>query len=424
MVFYRQIIALIFLAVMAASCARMEVKVDILDPEYARSVKEEISHAALIRAARNNNTAFVDNTLENMCTAYLTGLMEMRETARQRQRELLAKPGVSAATRQSVTAVLDASAADDKADQQKAGLVGARNVQCVKQIDEASGTQVGFIDRDALLRHFRTMGCLDGSCEKVWTEEEAREKRLQAIGRYQGLLNYYGELIDRQLQKEEQNLRRHLRADRSPEGGKARAQLELERTAARQAAQGSSALTSYLGGNGQTLVLNDIAHAAVSADSDHWQVKFNKAEGFGAGGSTDMVVKLNDTADFSVKGLVFDARATAIATRKLTISSLQLLAAGAGRPITIEGKDEQGNPVTETLDANDEIVVAKANIDGHALQEKNYRAALKRIALSVLTTADEVQQPGVAPADRQDMRGRTAATFTANEPLLKATAGD
>lgn len=82
--------------------------------------------------------------------------------------------------------------------------------------------------------------------------------------------------------------------------------------------------TSVLGSNALTLSTSPYAYLVSSADKCNWQPNFNQAFGSGVMGNLDIAIILNETADFSVKGMRFDASKVAEVAAKVTSQALHL----------------------------------------------------------------------------------------------------
>jgi hypothetical protein len=89
---------------------------------------------------------------------------------------------------------------------------------------------------------------------------------------------------------------------------------------------------SILGSNGATLSASPYAYLISSAPENEWQLNFNRAEGRGSMGNLDVAIILNETADFSVKGMRFDANKIAEVASKLTSQALHMAVQIAGGP--------------------------------------------------------------------------------------------
>ncbi|MCI4645331.1 MAG: hypothetical protein MRY64_11145 [Hyphomonadaceae bacterium] len=180
--------------------------------------------------------------------------------------------------------------------------------------------------------------------------------------------------------------------------------------------------TGLLGDRGVSLIDSDLAFAALNAPDDAWRKQFNEAKGFGIGGSTDVVVVLNSTADFSVKGLIFDNRAAATATRKLTISALSILASGAVPAINFpeaNTEDRQSEPgvsydaiLNSTRSAENEVALNEGELESR-------NAALRTIAFSVLQSA-QIAEAETSETSQALSRARDLATsvFEAQSALI------
>jgi hypothetical protein len=82
--------------------------------------------------------------------------------------------------------------------------------------------------------------------------------------------------------------------------------------------------TSALGSGAMTLSTSPYAYLISSAPEDYWQPNFNQAFGSGTMGNLDIAIILNETADFSVKGMRFDASKVAEVASKVTSQALHL----------------------------------------------------------------------------------------------------
>jgi hypothetical protein len=193
-------------------------------------------------------------------------------------------------------------------------------------------------------------------------------------------------------------------ANLSPETAEA-----VDEAAARES---RAATRSILGGGA---LLNDRmeAYYVTSAPDEVWAPRYNRAFGAAVGGGSDIALKMNDTADFSVKGFTFDARSTAEMLRKVTGSTLQVIAAAYGAPLPAPKSGAGGaatpaaaNPVT---DQQRELLAAQA-------QSAAYQSALFHIADAVIAEAPRLTK-GDASA-----KARAKAAFEAHRNVWRAAA--
>jgi hypothetical protein len=147
-----------------------------------------------------------------------------------------------------------------------------------------------------------------------------------------------------------------------------------------------AATTETILGGGATLAADIGAFDAVKAPDSAWATKYNQAFGSAQFGNASVGIKLNQVADFSIKGFAFDGRSTATLVGKLTQQTLSIIAqsygvhlpsAGAAGAATVPsgaGSSADPNALGTTI-ADDAAKVAAAQANGTA-----YRGALFHIA--------------------------------------------
>ncbi|MEJ0038633.1 MAG: hypothetical protein WDO68_21585 [Gammaproteobacteria bacterium] len=89
---------------------------------------------------------------------------------------------------------------------------------------------------------------------------------------------------------------------------------------------------------------SQFAYAVASVPEKEWRQDFNKAFARGRSGNVDIAIVLNEAADFSVKGMRFDATKVAQVASKVTTQSLLLAAGIAGVPVGKAGGSAAAAP--------------------------------------------------------------------------------
>jgi hypothetical protein len=151
------------------------------------------------------------------------------------------------------------------------------------------------------------------------------------------------------------------------------------------------AYTSNIGG-GKLLFDQKEAYFVAKAPERVWAPQYNKAVGEGQGGGTDIVVKLNDTADFTIKGMVFDARSTVNMISKVGTSVLKVMAASQGLgSITAALPKADPAPAADApkpdasgAEAMQSVADAEAEQAAAAARQRNFDAQLMRTANHIL----------------------------------------
>jgi len=181
-------------------------------------------------------------------------------------------------------------------------------------------------------------------------------------------------------------------------------------------ASAQAVFTSVVGG-GTLLNAQREAYYVVNADEKLWANRYNRAYGRGYGGGTDVVIKLNDTADFTVKGLVFDARSTAEMVKKVGVSAIGLIASAYGAPVSITaGSNGAG---TMTFSQTDKIGAADVSLAVGKKRDQAYRESLSRLADDILAEMPALK----ADATKDAAAARVMTVFTATKAVITATAG-
>lgn len=168
---------------------------------------------------------------------------------------------------------------------------------------------------------------------------------------------------------------------------------------------------------GSGVLLNDKLEAfyVTRAGEEYWSRRYNRAFGNGFFGSTSVAIKMNDTADFSIKGFVFDGRSTAEMVRKVGVQSVALIAASYGAPINL-GKPAGSTSTSPTsFDTSDLVSDMQVATEKARAEEAAFRATLFRVADSVIANWEPLVKDGSAIS-----RDIVAGTFNAYKNSWKA----
>lgn len=133
---------------------------------------------------------------------------------------------------------------------------------------------------------------------------------------------------------------------------------------------------TLLGPRGVSLISDRSAYFVAAAPEVYWAQRFNRAYSRTKGGSGDIIIKQEDTAQFTVKGFTFDASQTAAMVSKVATSMVNIISRHVGAGIKVGSATENPAPATVTNSLADaEIAIAKSQ-----RRDAAYEAALKRIA--------------------------------------------
>lgn len=404
------------LAVLPA-CSHLHVKLSVMDQDKVQELVARWENQPLLIAARQGNFAYVDDAISDICSPYSTARARAYRADVSAAR--IALPSIQdAGVRSRHQAMLD------KLDVEASRIEANPLEGCVLSAD---GT-TGFVDAARLRRDFETIGkaVVTDAALTIRNESVLSFRRQLDAGRQEALMDL--ETIGASLSAlVAQNL------PGTPAANVVKAQAEQASEKVETAvAEGQRQILSregkagFLGGAGRTLTLSELAYAAVdefnkdrsrSEGEKIWASDYNVASGRGIGGSSDMVMKLTDDADFSVKGLTFDARATALALRKITMSTVQIFAAGSGLPMTTA---DPADPSKAQAIPTTEITLAKAEVEMAAAIDANYRTSIKALASTMIFAGEQASAPGANAAAATSARERAKATFDALKPGLAA----
>lgn len=141
-------------------------------------------------------------------------------------------------------------------------------------------------------------------------------------------------------------------------------------------------LTSVVGGG---RLLNELTEAffVTRAPASAWAPHYNRAVAEGQMGNMSVAVKMNDTADFSIKGMVFDGRATAQLMSKIGTQTVAVIARAYGAPISIGSAGESSTKQVQ-FDTSKTSSAQRESIARAEAEDKAYRSSLFQIADAVL----------------------------------------
>ncbi|MEM1196506.1 MAG: hypothetical protein AAGH57_10420 [Pseudomonadota bacterium] len=168
---------------------------------------------------------------------------------------------------------------------------------------------------------------------------------------------------------------------------------------------------------GDGRLLNDMSEAyyVVNAPRSAWAEHYNKAYGEGQFGNTSIAIKMNDTADFTVKGFVFDGRSTAKMVSKIATQAVATIAAANGAPIALTRKEQDSPEFLAKFSNSEEIADYETQIAVAEAQEEAYRRSLFRIANTILTNFNSLEKK----ATSKDATDLIKATVDANGSTWK-----
>jgi len=391
-------------SVALGGCARLTVQVDVMDPVYAKQAARDAemriegqrlaegnyrTTRTLVARQFATYRSFRANCLTDAATAYeeIAGGMTATDAATQGQRQASVALAQTYRTAIADPAMLAAIAAQEKAWLDRL-IVADRNAGAAVA---ASG---GILPQKAPVSDV---------VQRTWLARNEAIAELETylrgeVGQWHAICGTAAENAAGALGQRGQAI-------------KAKVEAEKGATEAQMAAATRQSIT------GGGILLNDRLEAfyVTDAPKEAWAESYNRAFGEGIGGSTSIAVVMNETADFSIKGFVFDGRSTADMIGKVAVQAVTLLAASQGLPVGTKAASGS-DPAAYTSDATKLVADTQSKQYAAEASEAAYRAFLFRMAdtiladMGALTTAGDGGNPA---------RQRVKDTFDAHKDSWK-----
>lgn len=171
-----------------------------------------------------------------------------------------------------------------------------------------------------------------------------------------------------------------------------------------------------------SLVSTEFAYVVARAPQHLWANNFNRAFASGTFGTSDIVIRLNSTADFSVKGMLFDASKVAQVAGKVMTQAVLIGTQMAGVPVSIAstGTTTGGDALSK---ASADLASAEAAIAKRQALVSSQRDAMRSLARIILGSATPLESDTFKGKDNDDpsrvpMHKAIDDSFTALKPLL------
>lgn len=369
----------VFCACLLSACSSLVVQVDVLDRTYAEQAVSEAKLRTLNYEISRRGSAGLEKTQESLNDEFKVYMRKLADLYEQESK----KPGISAADRTnfaSASAGLRAS-------------VDNPNGTIAKRLEAAQG---------ALRVQVQSVQALVAKEQWPGTDPIPADIRQALLG-VQGVRDNFARALLKERDVFEQQSKDFKAA---PSAAVTVAAAAVEREAHTILA-------------GPTLASSEYAYVVSKAPDLYWSTNFNRALGTTELGNSDIVIKLNSQADFSVKGMRFDASTVAAVASKVTTQALLLGIQMAGvplpRPATGSTNTGDGAKLADAsgqLSADqDKIAKRKAKIDA-------WRVAVREMALSILAEESNLT-PANWPQQKDTVASQLEAMFNAMQSTLK-----
>lgn len=171
-----------------------------------------------------------------------------------------------------------------------------------------------------------------------------------------------------------------------------------------------------------SLVSTEFAYIVAQAPKHLWASNFNRAFASGTFGNSDIVIRLNSTADFSVKGMLFDASKVAQVASKVMTQAVLIGTQMAGVPVSTAstGTTTGGDALSK---ASADLATAEAAIAKRQALVASQRDAIRSLASTILGSvtpleSDALKGKGKDDPSRAPLHKAIDESFTALRPLL------
>lgn len=363
------------------ACAQLRVDVDVIEPRYAS--------AAALDAGLRVEAANIATSPHGLSDSFLS----LAFTSYYRFRNSCADELIALATQ----------ARDAAARGSDAWLIQDENINVLTRAksnhrsQEEATTALYALDMDVVrairadpseAADTRTPSALSGGLRSALMARRAEIARIETQ-----LREYVRSQSDGSFSCHEQA----EKATRDQPADAARAtQAEANQAAQKPAAEAAihaAAERTTITGNGVLLNNHLEAFYITNAPDRVWARRYNRAFGGGMFGSTSIAIVMNETADFSVKGFIFDGRSVAQMVSKVGVQAIATIAAAHGAPINLRGTPAVGTTPTgspTTFDPTGLISTNRATVERAEAEEEAYQTALLRIAETVMGNWDNL----------------------------------
>jgi hypothetical protein len=170
---------------------------------------------------------------------------------------------------------------------------------------------------------------------------------------------------------------------------------------------------------GPTLASSEYAYIVSKAPDLYWSTNFNRVLGSAEMGNSDIVVKMNSQADFSVKGMRFDASTVAAVASKVTTQALLLGIQMAGVPLPkpATGSTNSGNGA-KLADASGQLSSDQETLAKRKAKIDAWRVAMREMALSILAEESSLTASNW-PQQKNIVASQLDSMFNAMQSTLK-----
>ncbi len=378
-------------------CGSLNVSVDVLDPEHVRGEMDDISVHKLYREVQGALPGDFAKRADARFNAFAREVNELAARVR-RTADALPPPDRDPVIRAAANLERGVGPAGDYRTQSD---VRALDLETTAQKVREEASRLKFSGQGRLPAELRALLLEFQAIDKAMRSEQVAFVRTA-----------------------ERNLRYRTAAVPASAAASSVASPSAQAAAATvspQAAVAVAVAARSIIGDG-SLAATDFAYTVAAAPESLWQPNFNRAFADTRFGNADMVIRLNSTADFSVKGLLFDASKVAQVASKVLTQTVLVGAQIAGVPVPTASTGTQTGGDALSKSSSD-LATADASLaarDARAAAQKN---AIRSLARSMIAATPQLSAAGLAAkppedTDRRALHGSIDSAFTALRGLM------
>ncbi|MFN6992895.1 MAG: hypothetical protein ACK4PH_01755 [Aquincola tertiaricarbonis] len=396
------LIALLGCAALLSGCGQLNVRVDVLDPEHVRGEMADERLRKLYREVMAAQPGEFAASMDAQAGAYTQAMLKLAAQIDELGKKLGGTPGAALqSTAAGQIEVLKSGTPAALASSQ--GTLAENLAQDLRDSSEATRWG-GRVAAPATVRE--QLLALEAAVKapRVQQGNELRELK-RSVGRFTALVNP------------------PVPAAVAPAAAASAAAIapQAKATADLTAAVAAVVNQRSIIGDG-SLAATEFAYVVARAPDNLWATNFNRAFASGTFGNSDIVIRLNSTADFSVKGMLFDASKVAQVASKVMTQAVLIGTQMAGVPVSAAstGTPTGGEALSKS---SADLATAEAALAKRQALVASQRDAMRSLARVILGSATQLESDAIKGKGKDDptrapMHKAIDDSFTALKPLL------
>lgn len=383
-------------------CSQLTVRVDVLDPEHVRGEMAEERLRKLYRTAMAAQPGEFAAAIDAQAKAYTQAMLKLVAQIEQLGKKLSgdSRSALESTARDQSEALERGTPAAIATAQ---GTVAETLAQAIRDSPEAARWGGRGVAPTAVREQLLALEAA-AKAPRVQQAKELRELR-QSVNRFTTLVNPPAPAA----------------AASGTAASAAAIAPDVKATAVQAEAVSAVVNQRSIIGDG-SLVATEFAYVVARAPEHLWANNFNRAFASGTFGSSDIVIRLNSTADFSVKGMLFDASKVAQIASKVMTQALLIGTQMAGVPVSTASTSATtgGDALSK---ASADLATAETTIAKRQALVASQRDAIRSLARTILGSAIPLEGDSLKGKTKDDtlrasMHRSIDDSFTALKPLL------